>query len=316
MGNHAELVIRVMRTDIDQTMLNTALSAASATKESMRHFAHNQIDRFLEAGGGICLQALGVSLSTPTGQFSCVVASATAGDKIVITTPDGVTSILVSVSASPSVTSGQWLLGATNGAMATNIAAAINGLPSTRAWLVATVNSATVILTARSDSRTNNNIYASAIETNSAATSLTSTPTLIGALSSGVTTPIMDPSITNTITLGANPSADDTLRFGNVLLTWKASAANENQITIGADAAHSTDNLAAKINAHSILGKLISASSDGVSVVTNTWTAANILAYMTYLVAAGTNPGTISGQFQLSTATPVLGGSVVTANIP
>src|SRR5690348_13975247 len=197
MSNHAELVIRVMRKDIDPTMLNTALSAASATKESLRHFSHNMIDRFLEAGGGIVCQAMGVSLSVPTGQFSCVVASATVGDKIVITTNDGVTSILTSVSASPVVTSGQWLLGATNGAMATNIAAAINGLPSTKKFLIATVSSGTVILTARSDNRGNNNTYVSAIETNSAATSLTSTPTLLGSLSSGVTTPIMDPTITN-----------------------------------------------------------------------------------------------------------------------
>ena len=316
MGNHAELVIRLPRTDIDPTMLNTVLTAASATKESMRHFAQNMIDRSLEAGGGIIMQARGCSFSTPTGRFDCAQASATVGDTIVVTTPDGVTSLLVAVAASPNVSAGQWLIGASNSAMATNIAAALNGLPATQRFYTVTTSTATVIITARSDKRSQNNSYWSAIESNTSATTLTSTPTLLGSLASGVTVPTMDPTMTNTITISVNPTANDTLRFSNVVLTWVASAANENQITIGGNAAASTNALAAAINAHSILGKFITAASDAVSVVTNTWIASDILSYMTYMVGTGSNPGTISGQFTLSTITPVIGGVYKTANIP
>lgn len=62
----------------------------------------------------------------------------------------------------------------------------------------------------------------------------------------------------------------DTVTIGTTTLTWEASPADENDIDVGADAAGDADNLAAAINAHSILSQIVSASSDGVDTVTIT----------------------------------------------
>lgn len=59
----------------------------------------------------------------------------------------------------------------------------------------------------------------------------------------------------------------DTLVFGGaVTLTYVASSANENQVTIGASATATGDNLVSKINGHSVLGGVFFASNSAGTV--------------------------------------------------
>ncbi len=78
-------------------------------------------------------------------------------------------------------------------------------------------------------------------------------------------------SLTNTITQASLVANTDTLVFGGaVTLTWVASSANENQVTIGGSATLCGDNLVTIINAHSILGGVFHASN-AAGVVTITY---------------------------------------------
>jgi len=64
----------------------------------------------------------------------------------------------------------------------------------------------------------------------------------------------------------ANVSADDTVTIGSVTLTAKASPSGENQFSqAGTDTADAAS-LVSKINAHSVLSKIVSASSDAGEV--------------------------------------------------
>lgn len=67
-------------------------------------------------------------------------------------------------------------------------------------------------------------------------------------------------SATCTIT-HANVTANDTLTIGGRVLTWKAAAANENEVTIGSDATTDATALKNAINAHSELKQVVSATS-------------------------------------------------------
>ncbi len=68
----------------------------------------------------------------------------------------------------------------------------------------------------------------------------------------------------------ANLTANDTITIAGVVLTWVASAANENEITIGADATADAAALAAAINVHSKLKQILTATSAlGVTTITS-----------------------------------------------
>lgn len=87
-------------------------------------------------------------------------------------------------------------------------------------------------------------------------------------------TVLADVSVTATITF-ANITAGETLVIGNVTLTWAVAAANENEVTIGANLAAATANLTNAINAHSKLAGLITASGNtATGVVTITYAGA------------------------------------------
>lgn len=77
--------------------------------------------------------------------------------------------------------------------------------------------------------------------------------------------------ITYTIT-HANVTAAETLVIGAATLAWAASAANENEVTIGADLAADVTNMVAKINAHSKLqGLFLATGVTATGVVTITY---------------------------------------------
>lgn len=87
-------------------------------------------------------------------------------------------------------------------------------------------------------------------------------------------TPLVDSSVAVTITF-ANITAGETLVIGTVTLAWAVAAANQNQVTIGANLAAATTNLAAAVNAHTSLQGIIRASGNtGTGVVTLTYTGA------------------------------------------
>lgn len=94
---------------------------------------------------------------------------------------------------------------------------------------------------------------------------------------------------TGTITCTGVPTANDTVTIGGKALTWKAAAANENEVTIGADAGESGDNLAAAINANSVLEGLVSATSDAAGVVTITSVVPGRIGNLITTAESGTN---------------------------
>lgn len=117
-----------------------------------------------------------------------------------------------------------------------------------------------------------------------------------------------------TVTVGTNPANNDTLRFGNVLITWKTSGSGENQVTIGGNTTATATALKNAINAHSILAGLMTATSS-TNVVTLTVTYPDIVHGLLYMASSTANV-TVSGQFTTSglsyttsTATPIAGGT-------
>lgn len=93
---------------------------------------------------------------------------------------------------------------------------------------------------------------------------------------------------TGTITCTGVPTANDTVTIGGKVLTWKASAGNENEITIGGSATTSGDALAAAINANSVLAGLVSATA-ATGVVTITCVVPGRIGNLITTAEAGTN---------------------------
>lgn len=78
---------------------------------------------------------------------------------------------------------------------------------------------------------------------------------------SGASAPADSPTAaTQTLTLLGNAVADETITINSTTLTFKASAANENEITIGGTAAETVTAIVAAINTHSVLGGLVYAT--------------------------------------------------------
>lgn len=95
-------------------------------------------------------------------------------------------------------------------------------------------------------------------------------------------------------------TADETLQIGNVTLTWKASAANENQVAIGANDIASAANLAAAINVHTGLLGIVTAASDGVNTVTITSALPGRIGEMIGLIATQASTGMVLGAANLA----------------
>jgi hypothetical protein len=109
--------------------------------------------------------------------------------------------------------------------------------------------------------------------------------------------------MTRTITITyANITADETVVIGGTTLTWKASAANEDQVTIGDNLADATTNLTAKINDHSKLNGIFSASGNtSTGVVTVTYCGDPRLGYHLGLSETGDAVAVSGSNFALDT---------------
>jgi hypothetical protein len=113
--------------------------------------------------------------------------------------------------------------------------------------------------------------------------------------------PLDQKSRTITITF-ANVDADETIVIGGTTLTWKASASGESEVDIGADLAAATTNLTAKINDHSKLKGIFTATGvTGTGVVTVTYTGDARLGYHIGLSETGDAVAVSGANFALDT---------------
>lgn len=96
-----------------------------------------------------------------------------------------------------------------------------------------------------------------------------------------------------TVTLGgANITADDTIAIGPVTLTWKASPSTEGEVAFVNTAATDAAALAAKINAHSDLSGMVTASAAAAVVTVTGALPGNLCRYT--LVKSETNSGAMA----------------------
>lgn len=205
--------------------------------------------------GRIRMQADTLEGVAATITLTCTTASATAGDTLTIGTRT------LTCAASPVSASGQYDSAAgTDDLYAASIADAINAIKA--ADFTATASTNTVIITARRKGTAGNNIKVVKTVTTAG------TVTFSGAALAGGVDPGAQPSLT--VTFGAVGVANEILTIGNTTITMKASASTESECTIGASAAASATNMIAKINAHTALRGLMTATSGGSGVVTLT----------------------------------------------
>ena len=189
-----------------------------------------------------------------TVTVTCDQSAATAGDDLII---NGYS--LAGVASGADATAGQWDIGASDSAMATNLTAAINGvlIASVRNYVTATASTADVIITARATGTAGNSITIAANEASGDPLSFTGT-TLAGGINDGTTSKALTVTITH-----ANVGSSDTITIGGTTLTW------DTEMAIGADATEDATNLAAEINTNATLQGVFSASSNaGVVTIT------------------------------------------------
>lgn len=193
----------------------------------------------------------------------CDNATATVGDTLVINVPNVGGYTLTAVAGAASAVLGQYSIDTSDAAMATSLAAAVNGLPGLKYVLSASAATDTVTVTARELGTWAHTITLKKNVTNAG------TLTLGGAVLAGGDDILDRPAMT--VTFGtANITADDTISIGGVKYTWKASASNVNEITLSTTETTAATNFATAINADARWTGLISASVNS-AIVTLTW---------------------------------------------
>lgn len=247
-------------------------------------------------GVGMVARARGITTPYATSSFTCTAASATAGDKLIITGPNGPMTLTCVAANTENPSAGQYSVGGgTDSNLATSIRTAIASYPAAQLYVTAGGSTNTVALTSVLDGTQGNLLKLVKQVTTAGVFSFSSGTALTGGID-------INTAKTITITIGTNPVANDTLKFGNVTLTWVASAANENQITIGADATGSGDNLVAALAAHSILGGIGITGSNATGTVTVTAAYPDLLLYLLAIVSS-TASVVVSGQIQPASMT-------------
>lgn len=233
-----------------------------------------------------------VDSSAPVAAEGTVLVEAddtVAGDILRIFLPSGEQFAFEAVALDADVTAapgtGLWSLETvTDTAQAVSLKNAINAMPGLRDAVVATESSGTVTITSLIGGTRGNSVsYVKAVTTAGALT-LTQPS---GGYDHGALA-------TATITCGtANITADDTLTIGSVVLTWKASAATEDEVTLSTTEATAATNLTAAINAHSKLSGLIVATR-ATAVVTITYQGSPREGELIYLARTEVNSGSVT----------------------
>lgn len=291
MADHGLLTIQAYLPGKSQTDLNNLVTDASTSGRGLRAVLENIVGASSIGYGGVGLTAQAGKLSSvqASSSFTCTAASLTVGDKLIISGPDGDVTLTAVAANTENPLLGQYSVGGgTDANLATSIRLAINANPAAKKYCTAAGSTNTVALTAVPDGAYGNNIKLIKQVTTSGVFSFTSGVAFTGGISPNTAQ-------TRTITIGTNPADADTLKFGNVTITWKTSGSGENQVTIGGTTTITATSLKTAINAHSILGGLFTATS-ATNVVTLTVNYPTLIHYMTYIVSSTANV-TVSGQF-------------------
>lgn len=256
---NAVVVVRVASELPPASVQNTLITEAGDSPQSV---ARRLSTFFGSIAGGVGASKLIVRVdsSTPVAAsiaVTCDQSVATAGDVLKIG------GISFTAKASGAVASaGEFDIGASSSAMATNLAAAINAQANSARRYSASPNSAVVTVSSLTPGAAGNTIPVSKAVTSANALTFTGTTFAGGKSLLGSAAP--------TVTLDQSKlTANDTLKIGAVTLTWKASASLEGEVTIGASSTAAGDNLVSKINAHSKLQGLFTAANlSGVVTIT------------------------------------------------
>lgn len=108
--------------------------------------------------------------------------------------------------------------------------------------------------------------------------------------------PVAPAQATGTLTFAGNAVADETVTIGSTVYTWKAAAGSALEVTIGANAAASIVNLAAKITSNQT-NVIVSATTATTVVITATspGTAGNAIATTETMTNASWGAATLTG---------------------
>lgn len=239
-----------------------------------------------------------------TGTVTIVYASLTAGDKFMVV--DGLgTHVLTCVSTTPVNGDGTFQKVTDATASAASLVTAINTLPALMGrWLASNV-AGEVTLTAINDTLGLVGNSTKFVKTGN---------TLALVQPSGGLNPDTNVSVTFTIT--DVTTAGDTLTLGSRVLTAAASAANQNEWTIGGTAGATATNIAAVINANADLKGLVSATASGTStgIVTMTLLQGGRIGKLISL-AESCSVGTLSATSFAASVADVYAGAPAVINL-
>jgi hypothetical protein len=260
---------------------------------------YNYVARLCEAArsgaldAGITVRQLGLFLPVATfPSFTVVRANFVVGDILRFVVPGGEFIDLVGVTGTPNPLLGQYGQGAaTDADFAASIRAAINSNNRLLKYFSAGGAANAIVLTGKNDSTVLNTIRVFKIVTTAAVFSFTTGTFFSGAIK------IFDNTAASqySVTIPALPTVADTLVIGGVVLTWVALAANNTQVTIGANTTIAATNLAAAINANPTLRNYVSATAN-TNIVLITALAASPTMRQWVVVKTGTWAPTITGQ--------------------
>lgn len=211
-------------------------------------------------------------------------ANIATGEYLDVLIPGRGTFRLAAVASGADVTLGQFVSATNDATTATNMAAAVNGMLGLKDLVAASTNSGNLILTAK-EYGTVGNAYRAIDGT------VNGLSPAGGTFAGGKDT---SSQVTATAALvHLNIAANDTITIAGQVFTWKAAAATESEVTIGANATADGDNLVAKVNAHSGLLGLVTASNDA-GTVTVTYLVPPRIAVLMLLATSDGNSATLT----------------------
>lgn len=286
----ADLVARLRPANSPRTMVNILIGLFGALS------------------GGTKRGRLRVSVDSTLGvaaaqTITCVQASSTAGDKLTFITPSGKIYRFTAVSGTPVPASGEYAIISSNTAVANSIRAAMAAVPGFLVEFVAS-GTTTLVVTARKLGSEYN--LTRTIKNVTTAGAFTGTGLFTGGIDPGAQSAV-------TFTLTDVGTANDTLTIGGQVLTLVASAANEDQVTIGASAGATASAIAAAINVHTKLKGLVAASASGAStgIVTMTLMVGSGRLGLLVALLKSCSVGTLSATSFATSTTDAWASSVV-----
>lgn len=287
-------------------MANRLLNTASS-QETLRAVI-NELERVASGtrGANVRLLVESSAAAAATGAVTCVAASLTAGDKLIWTIPGYKAVVFTLVATDAEVTAapgtGKYSKETnTNTAIGDSLVSAIAAHPLLAKYVSAVNTTGTLALTALKLGTSYASIILNKEVTTAAGHVITAFSGGYNAGARAVASVVLDQS---------KLAADDTLRIGSTLFTWKASASGETQVTIGASNTAAGDNLVAKINARSELNGLMTAVNAS-GTVTITWLGAPRTGEQIYMAKTEATPSAMtltqmaSGSTEAYQAAPV-----------